>query len=119
RPRVRGAGGERRQALGREAVAGQVWRKRAIASAERRDRPPPALPRLGEAVQEDERLAHRPHHARETTPTRRPTISSPADLVGAPLDHGGVVTPPRDTYMALRAFVDELARCGLREACTS
>jgi 2-succinyl-5-enolpyruvyl-6-hydroxy-3-cyclohexene-1-carboxylate synthase len=26
---------------------------------------------------------------------------------------------PRDTYLALRAFVDELARCGLREACTS
>src|SRR3954464_3085561 len=26
---------------------------------------------------------------------------------------------PRDTYLVLRAFVDELARCGLREACTS
>src|SRR3954470_6457607 len=26
---------------------------------------------------------------------------------------------PRDTYLALRAFVDELARCGLRDACTS
>jgi 2-succinyl-5-enolpyruvyl-6-hydroxy-3-cyclohexene-1-carboxylate synthase len=25
----------------------------------------------------------------------------------------------RDTYIGLRAFVDELARCGLREACTS
>src|SRR5919109_2693212 len=25
----------------------------------------------------------------------------------------------RDTYLALRAFVDELARCGLRHACTS
>src|SRR3954453_13887189 len=24
-----------------------------------------------------------------------------------------------DTYLGLRAFVDELARCGLREACTS
>src|SRR6185312_17455911 len=24
-----------------------------------------------------------------------------------------------DTYLVLRAFVDELARCGLREACTS
>src|ERR671915_1916937 len=29
------------------------------------------------------------------------------------------MTTPRDTYLALRAFVDELARCGLREACTS
>src|SRR5215212_7709632 len=26
---------------------------------------------------------------------------------------------PQDTYRGLRAFVDELARCGLREACTS
>src|SRR3954449_4806593 len=26
---------------------------------------------------------------------------------------------PRDTYLVLRAFVDELARCGLREAVTS
>src|SRR3954467_2392515 len=26
---------------------------------------------------------------------------------------------PSDTYKGLRAFVDELARCGLREACTS
>ena len=26
---------------------------------------------------------------------------------------------PTDTYTGLRAFVDELARCGLREACTS
>ena len=25
----------------------------------------------------------------------------------------------RDTYLGLRAFVDELARCGVREACTS
>jgi 2-succinyl-5-enolpyruvyl-6-hydroxy-3-cyclohexene-1-carboxylate synthase len=29
------------------------------------------------------------------------------------------VTTARDTYLALRAFVDELARCGVREACTS
>jgi len=27
--------------------------------------------------------------------------------------------PGTDTYLCLRAFVDELARCGLREACTS
>src|SRR3954469_18998928 len=26
---------------------------------------------------------------------------------------------PTDTYLGLRAFVDELARCGVREACTS
>lgn len=29
------------------------------------------------------------------------------------------MTTSRDTYLGLRAFVDELARCGLREACTS
>src|SRR3954467_6729273 len=27
--------------------------------------------------------------------------------------------PATDTYLGLRAFVDELARCGLRAACTS
>jgi 2-succinyl-5-enolpyruvyl-6-hydroxy-3-cyclohexene-1-carboxylate synthase len=30
-----------------------------------------------------------------------------------------VTLTPQDTYRGLRAFVDELARCGLREACTS
>jgi 2-succinyl-5-enolpyruvyl-6-hydroxy-3-cyclohexene-1-carboxylate synthase len=29
------------------------------------------------------------------------------------------MTAPRDAYMLLRAFVDELARCGLQAACTS
>jgi 2-succinyl-5-enolpyruvyl-6-hydroxy-3-cyclohexene-1-carboxylate synthase len=29
------------------------------------------------------------------------------------------MTPPTDTYMLLRAFVDELVRCGMRAACTS
>src|SRR5215203_6953259 len=29
------------------------------------------------------------------------------------------MTAPLDTYLNLRAFVDELARCGLRAACTS
>jgi 2-succinyl-5-enolpyruvyl-6-hydroxy-3-cyclohexene-1-carboxylate synthase len=29
------------------------------------------------------------------------------------------MTPTTDTYVLLRAFVDELARCGLRAACTS
>jgi 2-succinyl-5-enolpyruvyl-6-hydroxy-3-cyclohexene-1-carboxylate synthase len=29
------------------------------------------------------------------------------------------MSPPTDTYMLLRAFVDELARCGMRAACTS
>ncbi len=29
------------------------------------------------------------------------------------------IMPGTDTYLCLRAFVDELARCGVREACTS
>src|SRR6201994_3083833 len=29
------------------------------------------------------------------------------------------MTPPVDTYMLLRAFVEELVRCGMRAACTS
>src|SRR5947209_18951952 len=29
------------------------------------------------------------------------------------------MTPAADTYVLLRAFVDELARCGMRAACTS
>jgi 2-succinyl-5-enolpyruvyl-6-hydroxy-3-cyclohexene-1-carboxylate synthase len=29
------------------------------------------------------------------------------------------MTPATDTYLLLRAFVDELARCGMRSACTS
>ncbi len=59
-----------------------------IASAERPDRPPPALAGLREAMQEDER---RHQH----------------------------IMPGTDTYIGLRAFADELARCGLRDACTS
>ena len=73
------------------AVAREVRDQRAIASrAERPHRPPPALAGLREAVQEDERRAPRP-----------------------------AIMPGTDTYIGLRAFVDELARCGLREACTS
>lgn len=33
--------------------------------------------------------------------------------------HPSHVTTATDTYLLLRAFVDELARCGLRNACTS
>jgi 2-succinyl-5-enolpyruvyl-6-hydroxy-3-cyclohexene-1-carboxylate synthase len=35
------------------------------------------------------------------------------------LGHDGALMAVTDTYLGLRAFVDELARCGLREACTS
>jgi 2-succinyl-5-enolpyruvyl-6-hydroxy-3-cyclohexene-1-carboxylate synthase len=33
--------------------------------------------------------------------------------------HDAPMTTARNTYLGLRTFVDELARCGLREACTS
>jgi 2-succinyl-5-enolpyruvyl-6-hydroxy-3-cyclohexene-1-carboxylate synthase len=35
------------------------------------------------------------------------------------LDHDAIMTHATDTYVLLRAFVDELARCGMRMACTS
>ena len=85
------AGGERGRAALREgAVAGQVGRDRPVPSRQRVADRLPAAPRLGEAVEQDE--------------------------VGgiAP----GTMTA-LDTYLGLRAFVDELARCGVREACTS
>ena len=62
----------------------------AIASRELVGRPPPALAGLREAMQEDERR-----------------------------EHGDAIMPGTDTYLCLRAFVDELARCGLRDAVTS
>jgi 2-succinyl-5-enolpyruvyl-6-hydroxy-3-cyclohexene-1-carboxylate synthase len=55
-------------------------------------------------VEEDERVPH-PRQIMTTTP---PQDAAPG---------GGTIT--RDTYLGLRAFVDELARCGVREACTS
>ena len=110
RPHVCRAGRERGGSpLRRLPVAREVGRQRAIASAERRDRPPPALPRLGEAVQEDEPLRHA---AEIMTPTN--DAHDPRDAAGSDDAHD-----PRDTYLGLQAFVDELARCGVREACTS
>ena len=93
RAHVGGARRERGWApLGGLAVPGQVRRQRAIASAERRDRPPPALPRLGEAVEQ------------EDDPAR--------DELTRAIDDGLAPPTARDTYLGLRAFVDELARCG-------
>ena len=37
----------------------------------------------------------------------------------APVHAEGNVSDPTDTYTLLRAFVDELARCGMQAACTS
>ena len=39
--------------------------------------------------------------------------------VGAIVGDDGALMGATDTYLGLRAFADELARCGLREACTS
>lgn len=36
-----------------------------------------------------------------------------------PTDDPNAMTAARDTYLLLRAFFDELARCGMRAACTS
>ena len=73
------------------AVPAQVGRQRPVGFA--REVPHdlvPAAPGLREAVQQEERLGH------------------PAIMPAGP-----------DTHLLLRAFADELARCGVREACTS
>ena len=70
-------------------MAAQVGGQRAIRCAERPDHRLPARPRLGEAVEQDDVLGH------------APTMTA------------------TDAYLGLRAFADELARCGLRQACTS
>ena len=67
-----------------------VGRERAVAFPERRDHGVPARSGVGEAVQEDD-IAR--HQLRIMTAT--------------------------DTYLLLRAFCDELARCGMEHACTS
>ena len=94
REHVRDACGERdrARALGRIAVAGQVERQRPVAfRVERRDHAVPRAARSAESVQQDDALRH-------------------AD---------DPMTPTTDMYVLLRAFVDELARCGMRAACTS
>ena len=73
-------------------MAAEVGRERRIAFAiQALDHRIPGAPRAGEAVQEDDGGR-----------------ASPA-----------ILTETTDTYLLLRAFVDELARCGLAGACTS
>ena len=92
RREVGGDGAERGgAALRRVAVAREVGREAAVAFPERRGHRGPAATGLREPVQQDELR----RHAQNSSMT------------------------PTDTYLGLRAFVDELARCGVREACTS
>src|SRR6476659_5061016 len=93
RQRVGGARVEAdRPRVARVAVAAQVGGQRPIAlRVQALDHRLPGAPRSGEAVQQDDGGGHRPPILTETT----------------------------DTYLLLRAFVDELARCGLAGACTS
>jgi 2-succinyl-5-enolpyruvyl-6-hydroxy-3-cyclohexene-1-carboxylate synthase len=65
-----------------------------LAAAERHDHRIPAATGSAEAVQEDDGLGH----------------------VGIVLE---TLIEPLHTHLLIRAFVDELARCGVREACTS
>ena len=74
----------------RIAVAAEVGRDGAIAClAEHGQDRIPAAARLCEAVQQHQRLAH-PH-----------------------------ILPPDDQHLLLRAFADELVRCGVTDVCTS
>src|SRR5581483_623178 len=72
------------------AMAADVRRKRAIAFPERRDHGVPARSGVGEAVQADDVARHRTQ-----------------------------IMTATDTYLLLRAFCDELARCGMEHACTA
>ena len=75
----------------RVAVAAEVERERPIPlTAQPREHLVPAVPRPGEAVEQDEGLGH-------------------ADTM----------TSARDSHLLLRALADELARCGIAGACTS
>jgi 2-succinyl-5-enolpyruvyl-6-hydroxy-3-cyclohexene-1-carboxylate synthase len=79
-----------RLSLARGPVATNVGRERTVAFPERCDHGVPASPGVGEAVEEDDIARHR---LRIMTAT--------------------------DTYLLLRAFCDELARCGMEHACTA
>jgi len=84
--------GDRARRVGLLAVPREVERERQVAfSVERRDHTVPRAARAAESVQQDDALRHL--HDPMTTTT--------------------------DMYVLLRAFVDELVRCGMRDACTS
>ena len=72
-------------------MAADVGRERTVAFPERRDHGVPARAGVGEAVQEDDSRRHQAIRIMTAT----------------------------DTYLLLRAFCDELARCGMEHACTS
>src|ERR1700680_1091999 len=74
-------------------MSADVRSERAVAFAERPDHGSPARPRVREAVEQNERRRH-----------FRPSI---------------MTSPATDSHLLLRALCDELARCGLSDACTS
>jgi 2-succinyl-5-enolpyruvyl-6-hydroxy-3-cyclohexene-1-carboxylate synthase len=69
-------------------------------------------------VQEDERVRHA---AIMTTSDDTAKVTGAHETAGAAVREtpGSAAAEARDAYLGLRAFVDELARCGVREACTS
>ncbi len=84
--------GDGRVEVGRPAVAGKVECQRPIPfGVEDGHHPVPGSVGSTEAVQQDQALGHKKHP----------------------------MTTATDTYILLRAFVDELVRCGMRAACTS
>src|SRR5580692_8992873 len=56
-----------------------------------------------------------PNHMHSPVPDHMPT-DTPTHM---PSDTVARMSSTTDTYLLLRAFVDELARCGMRAACTS
>ena len=93
RAQVGVAGGERgRPRAGERAVAAEVRRERPVACRQR---------------------------ARRTGCQLRPVWVKPWSRTRSAAHRRAHDDQPIDTYLNLRAFVDELVRCGLREACTS
>src|ERR1019366_7750544 len=95
----RGRGGEQivdhglephRLEIRRGAVAADVGGQRPVAFAQRRDHGLPAGTGVREPVEKDDRRRHR-----------------------------SSIMTATDTYLLLRAFCDELSRCGMEHACTS
>src|ERR1035437_4381397 len=113
--------------VGVGAMPGQIDRQRPVAfRGQTLDNAVPRAMGAAEPVQQDDVLRHRtivislsPHSLPlSLSADTQPDLDA---LVLSPLPHIATthVTPATDTYLLLRAFVDELARCGMRVACTS
>src|SRR4051794_11728900 len=75
----------------------------------------PRVARHAVAAQVGREVAFRPQPGGDAVP--RPV--GPAEAVEQHARSGHLLTMPADTHLLLRAFADELVRCGVTHACTS